>query len=342
MNDLDVVFLNDSPVACQLASGFRRLGYQVAHMAGENACGGAPHLWDLEPQAQIAAVEGWLARNGAPSLVVFEGFTGARPIDSAATEVWRRAGARFVYWAIEDPLWTTDVVDGRGRRGPYASVADHIATTAAECVGRYETAGIASSVMQFACDPDVHKPVPPAAEHRSDVVLVANDYPRRRAWLIERLLEPAASVCARRGATLAIYGYGWDTDVPDWIRDAWRGPLRYEELPTVYASTAIALGAEQCLDESETQCSMRVFEVLGCGACYVGPDHRAHRALFRPGEHLFLTSSAAETAGVIERLLNSPEERSTVAAAGRRVCLADHTYDVRVTELLRELLVSHS
>lgn len=341
-NELDVVFLNDAPIARQLASGFRRLGHRVMHMTGEDACGGADRLWDLEPPQQVAAAERWIARVGAPALVIYEGFTGGRPIHPAAIQVLRTAGARFVYWAIEDPLWTTDVIDARGRLGPYATVADHIATTARECVDRYEAAGIPSSVTQFACDPDVHRSVPAVAEHHSDVVLVANDYAARRASVIERLLEPAAAVCARRGATLAIYGHGWDDDVPDWVRAARRGPLRYEELPAVYSSTSIALGAEQCLDESATQCSMRVFEVLGCGACYVGPDHRAHRALFRPGEHLFLTSSAAESASLLERLLDSPEERSTVAAAGRRACLTDHTYEARVTELLQALLVSPS
>ena len=197
---------------------------------------------------------------------------------------------------------------------------------------RYRRHLIPSSVLLFATAPDHHRPVEP--RHSLDVVLLANFYSNRFSLLTELLIEPSL----RLGLRLAIFGHGWD-ETAECIRRCWRGPLDYGDLPGVYAAAKVALGAEQCLNMSSTQCSMRVFEVLGCGgAVYLGPDHRAHRRLFESGRQLELTSSASQTTSLLRRLLNDQPYRQAMAKAGRAVVLKSHTYEARALQILQTLI----
>ncbi|MGH7263945.1 MAG: CgeB family protein [Candidatus Rokuibacteriota bacterium] len=338
---MNILFLNDAPVVrFGLAAGFQTLGHEVHYLVLDAWSGprSRVHLWELSRSEQLRAVDCWLDHRPRPDLFLYEGFTGTEPIHpEAILRLRARASAPFYYWAIEDPLWTHEVIDARGRPGPYAGVADHIFTTAIECVPRYRSAGIPSTLLRFACNPAFHRRVAPAAALTCDVVLVANYYPGRARWLREWLIQPTLEHCQRSGRIFHVYGHGWERDDRESLRHVpglLRGPLRYEDLPTIYASTKIALGAEQCLNESDTQCSMRVFEALGCGACYLGPRHRAHSFLFVDREEVALTGSAEETLELLDWLFADDGRRETIARAGQLKCHAEHNYSVRARDVL--------
>ena len=275
---LDILFLNDAPVIRRgLASGFEDLGHRVSYLD--------QHLWFLNKNAQTLFVRNWLKTNAAPDVVLFEGFTGGQPIFPEATSLFKESGARFYYWAIEDPLWTHEVIGFDGRLGPYALVADHIFTTASECVSRYNSYARPSSLLQFAMNPSFHRPVEIDPTLQADIVLVANYYQHRSATLIENMVLPAIEVARTMGIKFRVYGHGWnDWLLPSGFDDPRCGALNYEALPPVYSGAKIVLGAEQCLNVSDTQSSMRVFEAMGCGACYLGPRHRAHELMFDEDE----------------------------------------------------------
>jgi spore maturation protein CgeB len=342
---LDILFLNDSPVIRHgLAAGFESLGHRVRYLLPDIKPVRAPtktYLWELGPAQQVEAVRKWINEHPPPSFFVYEGFTGVDPIHPAATQLLsERTGAPFYYWAIEDPLWTAEVVNQRGRLGPYACVANHIFTTAVECSRRYQNAGISSSVLQFGCNPRFHRKTTPDPERSCDLLLIANFYPGRSSWLSEWIIAPAWEYCRAHGLTFHIYGHGWDAQAQalgfsGGETGPLRGPLAYQDLPKVYSGAQVALGAEQCLNESETQCSMRVFEALGCAACYLGPRHRAHQALFADRKDLVFTESAQETFWLLDWLLNDRRVREAIAASGRQCCYSEHTYTHRASDILR-------
>jgi spore maturation protein CgeB len=244
-------------------------------------------------------------------------------------------GFRFYYWAIEDPLWTHEVMGFEGGNfGPYALIADHIFTTAVECVNRYVSRERPSSVLQFGVNPHFHRPVDIDPAVAADVVLIANNYPRRTATLIEDTIYPAMEVTRSLGLLFHLYGHGWENwSPPSGYDDPRRGPLNYPVLPTVYSSAKIALGAEQCLNESETQCSMRVFEAMGCGACYLGPRHRAHERMFHENE-IVLSDGPRSTMDHLLRLLTNESERIGIATSGRHRCLMEHRYELRARDVV--------
>jgi spore maturation protein CgeB len=332
-----VLFLNDSPfVRHGIAAGFAQLGHDVSYLRPDDR----RRLWDLTPDEQRTAGREWIAQRPRAEIVMYEGFTGTRPIAPGAIGELKAAwDAVFFYWAIEDPLWTDEVLSPSGTPGPYASVADHIFTTAVECVARYEAAGIASSVLQFACNPEFHAPVTAEPPFRCDVLLVASYYGSRARSQFDAVLGPAIAFCRERGLDCRVHGYSWTKLPPDWPplegRDeVFRDPLPYELVPAAYAGARVTLGAEQCLNESATQSSARIFETLGCGGCYLGPRHRAHTRIFRDRTEALFSDSPAETTELLDWVLHDEDARVRITAAGRARCLAEHTYVHRAQHVL--------
>ena len=287
-----------------------------------------PSLWKLSPDEQCAAVQLWLTENWTPRIVLFDGLTGEGPIHPNAINLLRQQGSWFAYWAIEDPMWSHEVVSSNAKKGPYAVVADCVFSPAIECVRRYRRYGIRSELLPFGMNPDFHRPVPVVGRPR-DVVLVANYYGHRAAQLEHLLLQPALSVTN----DVAIYGHGWE-QCNQSLRQFVHGPLDYAKLPSAYASAKVALGAEQCLNDSETQCSMRIFEVLGCaGAAYLGPDHRAHRKQFDVGTEIELVVSPEDCARKVERLLTQESRRCAMVRAGRQAVVSRHAYETHARQI---------
>ena len=324
---LEILFLNDAPVIRRgLASGFEDLGHRVAYFP--------EHLWLFSKHEQILRVQDWLEAHKAPDIVFFEGFTGVEPIFPEATELFKTHGSRFYYWAIEDPLWTHEVIGFAGGFGPYASIADHIFTTAAECVSRYISYERPSSVLQFGMNPRFHRPTDIDRAQAADIVLIANDYQHRTPVLVEQMIYPALEVAQSLSLRFHIYGYGWHNwSPPSGFDDPRRGPLQYEVLPSVYSGAKIALGAEQCLNASDTQSSMRVFEAMGCGACYLGPRHRAHELMFSESEIVFSDGPQSTRDHLLHLLTNEPA-RIDIAASGRQRCLMEHRYELRARHIV--------
>jgi spore maturation protein CgeB len=267
--------------------------------------------------------------------VFFEGFTGERPIFPEATALFKAQGSRFYYWAIEDPMWTREVVGfERDSFGPYALVADHIFTTAVECVSRYVSCERPSSVLQFGMNPKFHRPVERDPASTADVVLIASHYKHRTGMLLEQMIYPAMEVARSQGLLFHLYGHGWnDWLPPSGYEDPRRGPLNYEALPVVYSGAKIVLGAEQCLNASETQSSMRAFEAMGCGACYLSPRHRAHERMFSDDEIVF-SDGPESTREQLLRLLTNEDVRKEIAASGRQRCLKEHRYELRARHVI--------
>ena len=152
--------------------------------------------------------------------------------------------------------------------------------------------------------------------------------------LLEQMIYPAMEVARSQGLLFHLYGHGWDSwSPPSGYQDPRRGPLNYEALPGVYSGAKIVLGAEQCLNASETQSSMRVFEAMGCGACYLGPRHRAHERMFS-GDEIVFSDGPESTEEHLLRLLTNEGGRKRIAASGRQRCLKEHRYELRAKHVI--------
>lgn len=80
--------------------------------------------------------------------------------------------------------------------------------------------------------------------------------------------------------------------------------------------------------------NMRLFEATGMGACLVTDAKDNLAELFEPGKEVVTYASADECMATVRDLTGHPAERQRIAAAGQARCLADHTYERRMAELV--------
>lgn len=117
--------------------------------------------------------------------------------------------------------------------------------------------------------------------------------------------------------------------------------LRGAELRDLYTSCQVAVG-DSCFAGTglSNYWSDRIPETMGRGA------YLLHPAVVGMGEQGFVNGETLGTwsagqwgqlARAIEWALDSPDQRAEIAAAGRRLVLEKHTYEVRMTQLV-ELL----
>lgn len=132
----------------------------------------------------------------------------------------------------------------------------------------------------------------------------------------------------------------------DWLRanygdcrfwpEPGRPAVRGDALRDLYASIEIAVG-DSCLSGGATRYwSDRIPETLGRGAFLIHPYVTGIAEHFTPGQHLVTWEHGDfdTLRTLIGIYLNDDAERSRIAAAGRQHVLENHTYTVRMRQVL--------
>jgi hypothetical protein len=128
------------------------------------------------------------------------------------------------------------------------------------------------------------------------------------------------------------------TSSPGAIRRLW-GPLRACSRPAVYGESMLevifnsAISLNSHSDADIVAGNMRLFEVTGCGACLVTDWMPNVGKLFEVGTEVITYRSSEECVEIVKWLLEHESERATIARAGQRRTLRDHTFRARCEEL---------
>ncbi len=105
----------------------------------------------------------------------------------------------------------------------------------------------------------------------------------------------------------------------------------YDELPDFYPLSDVNCNATSL--QMKGAVNQRVFDVPACRAFLLTDARRQMERLFEPGREVMVYGSPEEIPDILARCLADPELRRTVAAAGYRRVLAEHTYPRRMAEL---------
>ncbi|MGE5507943.1 MAG: glycosyltransferase [Chitinophagales bacterium] len=244
----------------------------------------------------------------------------------------RSLGLFHLYWGTEDPVFHRECSLA------FAPSADHVFTPAEELLPSYKALGKPASLLQFGCNPQVHRKTAPDPRYAHDLVLVAHNYhwPGPAGECRRRAVRAVLLPLIEEGFDVRVFGVDWttprvagDLTIPE---ANWGGVCHYLETPRLYSSARIVLGIHSS-DESATQCSCRTFEALGCGAFYLTYRTPAHERLFENHRHLVWTDSPEETLALVRYYLAHDEERARVAAAGQALVYARDTYAHRARAL---------
>lgn len=177
-------------------------------------------------------------------------------------------------------------------------------------------------------DPDVHRPAQRAAQ-TSDLSYLGTWAEDRQAAL-ERLFFGAARARPDRrfllGGPMYPAATAWPANV--WYREH----VAPAEHPEFYGSSLLTLNVTRGAMARTGYCpSARLFEAAACGVPILTDDWPGLEQFFTPGQEVLV---ARDTRDVLEALSLPREVLARVARAARERTLAEHTADVRATELV--------
>jgi spore maturation protein CgeB len=160
-----------------------------------------------------------------------------------------------------------------------------------------------------------------ARDCRYSVSFVGSCYGNRVEW-IEGLRQ--------RGIAVECFGHGWE-----------HGAVAGEEIPRIMRDSFISLNfgdSERVLDgvrlSRSRQIKARIFEVPGRGGFLLTQPADDLDRYYTPGREVATFGDMEDLARKIGHYLAHPEERDRIACAGHARTRADHTYEIRFSQLL--------
>ncbi|TVM19797.1 hypothetical protein DPQ33_00740 [Oceanidesulfovibrio indonesiensis] len=109
----------------------------------------------------------------------------------------------------------------------------------------------------------------------------------------------------------------------------------YADLPGFYPRVAVNFNATS--KQMKGAVNQRVFDAPAAGAFVLTDWREQMDRLFEPGAEVVAYRSPEEAAELAQRYVRDEPARKKIAAAARQRILAQHTYDIRVSELLETM-----
>ncbi|MFQ5893947.1 MAG: glycosyltransferase [Nitrospinota bacterium] len=254
-------------------------------------------------------------------ILVLEG-KGFEP--EALAEARRMSGARLVNWGLFGP---TGIAESAERARHY----DLFCTTSRVALAEHRRLGVEPAIyLPFAAEADRFRPLELSEAERArlgcEVGFVGIWYAER-----QRLFEALSTF------DLAIYGPRWrHKRIPSrallpHVRGA---GLHGDDVVRFYQAASINVNAHAWHGLAASGMNMRCFDVPACGGFLLTDEVEELGEVFRPGREVEVYRDAEELAEKARYYLAHEAERRAIAARGRAVITAGHTYRHRMAALL--------
>ena len=188
-----------------------------------------------------------------------------------------------------------------------------------------------------AADTTVFRPLNTPKEN--DVVWIGNwgDEERTRE-LKEFLIDPASELIREHQRRILVHGVRYPEEAQATLAAAgveYRGYLPNLSAPVVYAQSCLSVHVprRQYSNGLSGIPTIRVFEVMACGAPLVCAPWSDAENLFRPGTDYVTVNDGAEMTATLENLLRDDSAREQLAANGLETIRARHTCKHRAEQL---------
>lgn len=186
-----------------------------------------------------------------------------------------------------------------------------------DAIEKQKQAGVNAAYWQIGFEPDG---VGYESDLVCDVVFLASGYSKARQSLVTNLRQLDVS--------FHLYGSGWPQG---WSKG--QSMYDFKSACQQYRSGRISIGDSQWPETGFV--SNRVFQALAAGGSALA--HQWFKDMDRlgliDGETCIIWRNFGELRDKIEYYLNHEDERKRIAAAGERLALEHHSFDVRVKEL---------
>jgi spore maturation protein CgeB len=211
--------------------------------------------------------------------------------------------------------WTTDDSWKYQEVSRFIGTAYHaMTTTYADCVGRYHQDGIPNVLLtQWAANPEILQAPLSASDCQYSVSFVGAAHGDRQQKI---------AALRSQGIEVNCFGYGWSA-----------GSVEAKEIPKIVRESRISLNFANAY-KGVNQVKARTFEVPGSGGFLLTESAPGLEHSYTDGQELVTFSDIDDLAKKIRYFLENSIERDTIAQAGFMRTQGEHTYDLRMKELL--------
>jgi len=248
----------------------------------------------------------------------------------------KKKGIPTVFWNKEDPPNFRHFIFA-------ASHFDYIFTTDEACIPRYREHVEHDHVyaMPFAAQPTIHHPIGSGGDRPGTVCFAGTWYNQKHADRradMDTLLRPAL----RHGLHIydRMHGFALNDNYrfPDEYQHAIQGSLTYPEMVDAYKKYRIFLNVNS-VKNSPTMFSRRVLELLACGTAVISNWSLAIEQLLGPNS-VAMADTPDEIAAWLEALLENDHLRDQMVLRGQRRIFTEHTYQLRLQQILETIGLS--
>ena len=203
---------------------------------------------------------------------------------------------------------------------------DHVFIFDSYYVDELQRAGVKNvHHLPFACNPEIYRTIKLSNDeadiYRSQVSFMGVSQPRREKMIMEL-----------SQFDLRVWGPGWTFAEYNNARVVNR-VVPLEEAVKIYNASEIVLNQNH--PQSVYGTNMRTFEVAACGAFQLTDHKKEMDAFFEPGAEMVYYNDIDDLKEKIQYYLSHPKERMAIAARAQLRVQLDHTYERRMTDVLR-------
>ena len=236
-----------------------------------------------------------------------------------------------VQWCGDDPSWFPNIIGA-------AHLYDRFYLADPTYASELEPRGVQARFLPHAVHPAAWAGQDADAE-AADVIFVGDARHNMGHLPANRSRVDILEAVACSGVNLAVWGRGWEKlEARYRVRDAHRGLtlLPAAAVARAYRSAKIVLNVHHA--QMREGPNMRTFEVPAAGAFQL-TDYKARMDdLFEIGPELAVYRGAGDVAETVQRYLGDEPARRAITAAGKRRVERDHTYAVRMRQLIEDAL----
>jgi spore maturation protein CgeB len=231
-------------------------------------------------------------------------------------EIWtetldaiRDLGITTICWTTDDS-WKYDIVSKY-----IGKHFDLITTTYPHIVPRYYQDNIKNVMLtQWAANSDSLQAPIAAEDCKYQVTFVGAAHGNRLTRV--KMLQSM-------GVPLQCFGRGWES-----------GSIDAEMIPKIMRESVISLNFANSLGEN--QIKARTFEVPGAGGFLITDDAAHLENWYVPDDEIIIAKDDVTMAQKILYYLDNPSERDQIAMAGYSRTMHNHTYEMRLKEILEK------
>ena len=236
-----------------------------------------------------------------------------------------------VQWCGDDPSWFPNIIGA-------AHLYDRFYLADPTYAPDLEPRGVQARFLPHAVHPAAWAGQDADAES-VDVIFVGDARHNMGHLPASRSRVEILEAIARSGVDLAVWGRGWEKLEPSYrVREAHRGLtlLPAAAVARAYRSAKVVLNVHHA--QMRQGPNMRTFEIPAAGAFQLADYKARMEELFEVGTELAVYQDAGDVVETLQRYLDDEPARRAIVQAGKGRVERDHTYAVRMRQLIDDVL----